>query len=111
MQALAASYKLLRTDLDDGVDVGDLVRSQLAHLEGLIGNRIFITGEGLRLRPGAMEVIGMALHELATNAGKYGALSTDRGEVHIRWSSDATTFHFSWVERHGPPPRPPNRRG
>jgi two-component sensor histidine kinase len=55
--------------------------------------------------------IGLALHELATNAGKYGALSTDTGRVDIRWGTDGDTFTMNWVERDGPPVSAPNRRG
>jgi two-component sensor histidine kinase len=51
------------------------------------------------------------LHELATNAGKYGALSTDTGRVDVGWGSDGNTFTMSWTERDGPPVAPPERRG
>ncbi|HKD30224.1 MAG TPA: hypothetical protein VKC66_30450 [Xanthobacteraceae bacterium] len=57
------------------------------------------------------QAIGLALHELATNAGKYGALSTDRGRVDVRWRTDDDTFIMSWTERDGPPVSAPQRRG
>ena len=56
----------------------------------------------------------MALQELATNASKYGALSSQWGEVHLTWSVDAATpprLHLLWEERGGPPVTPPTVRG
>ena len=57
------------------------------------------------------QAIGLALHELATNAGKYGALSTDRGRVDVCWGTDRDAFTISWTERDGPPVSAPKRRG
>jgi hypothetical protein len=54
--------------------------------------------------------IGLALH-VATNAGKYGALSTDTGHVDVCWGTDGDTFTMSWTERDGPPVLEPERRG
>jgi len=51
------------------------------------------------------------LHELATNAGKYGALSTDRGRVNACWGIESNTFNMSWIETDGPPVSAPERRG
>jgi two-component sensor histidine kinase len=63
------------------------------------------------LKAAAAQAIGLALHELATNAGKYGALSTDAGHVDIGWSTDGDTFTMSWTEREGSPVSAPKRRG
>jgi len=69
-------------------------------------------GPRLRLNPASAQAIGLALHELATNAGKYGALSTDRGRVDIGWEIIGDeTFTMNWTEREGPPVVPPKRRG
>jgi len=59
----------------------------------------------------AAQAIGLALHELATNAGKYGALSTDTGRVDVRWQLDDDTYTMSWIERGGLPVGPPERQG
>ena len=59
----------------------------------------------------AAQAIGLALHELATNAGKYGALSTDAGRVDVNWQSEGDVFTMSWTERDGPAVQPPERRG
>jgi two-component sensor histidine kinase len=53
----------------------------------------------------------MALHELATNAGKYGSLSDDQGSVTINWRIEDDEFSIRWTEQHGPRVKPPKRRG
>jgi two-component sensor histidine kinase len=68
-------------------------------------------GPRLRLNPASAQAIGLALHELATNAGKYGSLSTDRGRVDVCWNFSDNTFTMSWAEREGPPASAPTRRG
>jgi two-component sensor histidine kinase len=57
----------------------------------------------LRLNPASAQAIGLALRELSTNAGKYGALSTGAGRVDVRWKIDGDTLAMSWIERDGPP--------
>jgi two-component sensor histidine kinase len=87
------------------------VRAQLAHFADLVGPRIAVEGPRLRLNAAAAQAIGLALHELATNAGKYGALSVDAGRVDVRWRVEGDTFMMSWTERNGPPVSRPKRRG
>jgi len=65
----------------------------------------------LRLNAAATQAIGLALHELATNAGKYGALSTDRGRVDVYWRADGDTLTMGWIERDGPTVSPPVQKG
>jgi PAS domain S-box-containing protein len=111
VHALAANQDLLIRNDWKGVDAGDLVNAQLAHFSDLIGSRIIVHGPKLRLNAVAAQAIGLALHELATNAGKYGALSTDRGRVDVCWDTNSDTLTMSWTERGGPPVTPPKRRG
>jgi PAS domain S-box-containing protein len=111
IQALAANQDLLVQTKWRGVDVDDLVRAQLAHFSDLVGYRISLNGPKQRLNGVAAQAIGMALHELATNAGKYGALLTNAGRVDIVWRVDGDVFKMGWIERHGPPVKPPARRG
>jgi PAS domain S-box-containing protein len=112
IQALSANQDLLVRNEWNGVDIADLVRAQLAHFADLIGSRIAVHGPKLRLRAASAQAIGLALHELATNAGKYGALSTDRGRVDVRWGIDGdTTLAMSWTERDGPRVSAPERHG
>lgn len=114
---LAASQDLLIESNWQGVRVADLVRSQLSLFRELIGTRIEITGPPVRLQPPAAQAIGMALHELATNASKYGALSEGNGDgkVLVSWHLEGTgeerAFVLVWAEENGPPVKPPERRG
>jgi PAS domain S-box-containing protein len=111
IQSLSANQELLVRNEWKGVEIENLVRAQLAHFADLIGSRIAVQGPMLRLKAAGAQAIGLALHELATNAGKYGALSTETGRVDICWKTDGDTFTMSWVERDGPPVSAPNRRG
>jgi two-component sensor histidine kinase len=111
IQALSANQDLLVRNEWQGVDLADLVRAQLAHFADLISSRIVLQGVKLRLNPASAQAIGLALHELATNAGKYGALSTDRGRIDISWATIDDTLTMSWTERGGPPVSAPQQRG
>src|SRR5258708_4345093 len=111
IQALAANQDLLVRTEWRGVDVEERVRAQLAHFAALVGSRIAVDGPRLHLNAAAAQAIGLALHELATNAGKYGALSVDAGRVDVRWRLEGDTFMMSWTERNGPPVSAPKRRG
>jgi two-component sensor histidine kinase len=110
IQALSANQDLLVRNEWKGVEIDDLVHAQLAHFADLVGSRITAQGPKLRLNPASVQAIGLALHELSTNAAKYGALSTDRGHVDISWVSDGDTLTMSWIERDGPV-SPPKQRG
>jgi PAS domain S-box-containing protein len=101
IQALAANQNLLVRNEWRGVDIGDLARAQLSHFADLIGCRVAVEGPRLRLKAAAAQAVGLALHELATNAGKYGALSTDTGRVDVYWGTDGDTFTIGWTESGG----------
>jgi PAS domain S-box-containing protein len=116
VQALAANQDLLVKNEWKGVGLDELVRSQLAHFEDLIGTRIEIRGPALFVTAPAAQAIGMALHELATNAGKYGALADGDGRVGIEWGLEredarAQTFVMAWREQGSHPVAPPSKRG
>jgi PAS domain S-box-containing protein len=116
IQALSASQDLLVKSEWKGVDIGELAGSQLAHFKDLIGTRIEMQGPPLAICAPAAQTIGMALHELATNAGKYGALSSPDGRVEVGWflKSDGDpqdTFVMRWCERDGPPVVQPQASG
>jgi PAS domain S-box-containing protein len=111
IQALSANQDLLLRTEWKGVDIRGLVHAQLAHFADLVGSRISADGPTLRLKASSAQAIGLALHELATNAGKYGALSTARGRVDICWSADDGAFTMSWTESGGPAVSTPQRRG
>jgi PAS domain S-box-containing protein len=111
IQALAANQDMLIKAEWRGIDIEDLARGQLAHLGDLVGSRIALGGPRLRLNAAAAQAIGLALHELATNASKYGALSVDVGRVEVCWRLDGDVFAMSWTECNGPPVSPPEGRG
>jgi PAS domain S-box-containing protein len=111
IRALAASQDLLVRNAWHGVDVDELVRAQLAHSAHLVGSRIAVDGPKLCLNAAGAQAVGPALYELATNAGKYGALSVATGRVDVRWRLEGDIFIMSWTERSGPPVSPPERHG
>jgi PAS domain S-box-containing protein len=111
IQALSANQDLLIRNAWHGVEVEDLVCAQLAPFADHIGARIVVRGPKLRLNAATAQAIGLALHELATNAGKYGSLSTESGRVNVSWGIANDTFTMSWTEREGPPVSVPERRG
>ncbi len=111
VQALSANQDLLIRDRWQGVEIEDLVRAQLSPFADLMGSRIVIRDSKLRLNAASAQAIGLALHELTTNAGKYGALSKDTGRLEIGWRTEGETFTMSWAEHDGPPVSPPQRRG
>lgn len=114
IQGLAASQDLLVTNDWFGVEISDLVHGQLAHFKDLIGTRIIVDGPSIQLNPAAAQAIGMALHELATNAAKYGALSNADGRVRLVWDVDnaaVPNFSIQWAEEGGPKVEAPSRLG
>ena len=115
LQGLSASHDLLVHNAWRGVALDELVASQLSHLKDLIGSRIALSGPPLRVNAAAAQALGMALHELAVNAAKYGSLSSPEGRVAIRWQLEddpgGPRLSFSWVEQGGPPAVPPQRSG
>jgi PAS domain S-box-containing protein len=116
IQSLSTSHNLMVTSEWRDVPLAELVRTQLAHFGTLLDSRIIVRGPDLRITAAAAQAIGMAIHELATNAAKYGALSTDRGHVEIVWGLEANgggehRFTMEWSESGGPIVVPPTRRG
>jgi PAS domain S-box-containing protein len=115
LKSLAVSHDLLVNSNWQAVEIGALVRSQLAHFEDLFSKRINFRGPSIGLTAEAAQAIGLALHELVTNASKYGSLSTPAGVVTIEWSVDRTQtpsrFNMFWKESGGPPVNPPDQRG
>ncbi|MEJ0094181.1 MAG: PAS domain S-box protein [Methylocella sp.] len=116
LHALSNSQDLLARNNSLSVSMTDLIFSQVGHHWEPGQQRISMNGLGVRLRHDAAQMIGMALHELSTNAAKYGALSNQRGRVAIEWKIDHDAepepmFQLQWVERGGPPVIVPERRG
>jgi len=115
LSGLAGSHDLLSNVDWEGASLIDLIRSQLRHYEDRFDEKIHIDGPDLFLRPEAAQNIGIALHELSTNAAKYGALSVPEGNVSISWKlkteNDVPRLQMIWHEKGGPLVEPPARKG
>ncbi|WP_169747450.1 sensor histidine kinase [Belnapia moabensis] len=115
LAALAAAHDLLTRQAWQGVPLAEVVHRTLAPHAGREAgaDRVSAKGPGVWLRPEAAIALHLALHELATNAAKYGALSAPGGRVEVMWrtTSPGDLLEVHWRERGGPPVRPPARRG
>ncbi|MDT7952701.1 MAG: HWE histidine kinase domain-containing protein [Acetobacteraceae bacterium] len=114
--SLATAHDLLIRNEIEGAGIGDIVRSTLSTFDDGTGTLFTIEGPEVRLEPSVTLALSMALHELATNAVKYGALSVAGGSVEIRWGLQGNEaghrdFDFLWREVGGPPVSPPTRSG
>jgi two-component sensor histidine kinase len=96
----------------DFAEIADLV---LAPYRSSAPERILIEGPALRVSPQSAVPLALCLHELATNAAKYGALSAPDGRVSLTWARDegeaGAAIRLRWVETGGPAVQPPSRRG
>lgn len=97
------------------IDMGAMVRETMAPFVGEDRHRVRIDGPDLRLSETTGGALALAVHELATNAIKYGALSVPDGKVAILWNSapaeSGEAVNFEWVENGGPPPAAPEKPG
>jgi PAS domain S-box-containing protein len=108
IKALALAHTLLSDSRWHGADLGTLVTEEFAPYR--TGNKIELKGPNVSLSPATAQGIALALHELATNAAKHGALSSLKGKVSLTWQlqSDILTLH--WGESGGPPIKTPSAR-
>jgi two-component sensor histidine kinase len=111
LEAMAAAHDILTEDLWSGADLASVIARALAPFGGSTSSRFRVSGPPLRLLPRAAIALVMGLHELATNATKYGALSNDCGVVELRWQQMNGTFLLVWTEVGGPLVSPPSQRG
>ncbi len=110
LHALSRAHSLLSENAWTEASVGDVVRSTLEPHLGLGSTRFQIEGRGTRISSDTALALNMALHELATNASKYGALSNSAGQISIKWMTDPGRPDFvrlTWRETGGPPVSPP----
>ena len=118
IRALSAAHNLLTDEHWTGADLAQLAHAALASFVPGDAARIHAKGPGVRLSPNATVSFAMALHELGTNAVKYGALSTETGRVELSWDIEAASdddrgarLKVTWNERDGPEVLPPEREG
>lgn len=110
--ALARAHTLLSQSQWQSVDLKRLAEEELAPFRLADGTRIHIEGPPAALASGAAQSFALALHELATNALKYGALSVPGGRASVVWARRAEgRLALRWTESGGPPVRPPTRQG
>ena len=108
LHAMSRSYELLSHERWGAVSVGELIGQELRPF-GM--ERVACVGPELRVPPRQPLALGMVLHELATNAAKYGALSQATGTIRVEWGQDGDEVQLGWTERGGPAVAPPTRRG
>lgn len=115
LQALAASHDLLVRESWHGASVDELVRSQLAMYLEREDEQVTIDGPAVTLKPDAAQNLGLALHELAINASKFGALSVPGGRLSITWErcerDGEPALVLDWREQAGPRVAPRRKRG
>ncbi|MBP7338970.1 CheR family methyltransferase [Niveispirillum sp.] len=108
LHAMARSYNMLSRENWKEISVREIVRQEL---EPFGMDRINLTGDDIQLPPLQGLSLGLVIHELVTNAVKYGALSVDTGEVAVDWSWSQTLFKLHWQEQGGPEPVAPESDG
>jgi PAS domain S-box-containing protein len=112
IQALANVHTLFVQSRWAGAELHDLVTQELSPYCQDGETRVQIGGPNLLLEPHTAQTIAVTLHELATNAAKYGALSVPKGRVKVGWSRAADgRIVLRWTETDGPPVKPPARQG
>jgi PAS domain S-box-containing protein len=115
LQALAASHDLLVRESWHGASLRELIRSQLGAHVDCASSQVALNGPEVELKPEAAQNLGLALHELAINAAKFGALSIPSGRLSIEWgrpnSGGDNAIEIDWREQFGPKVKTPHKRG
>jgi two-component sensor histidine kinase len=113
--ALSDAHNLLTEHNWEGATLERVAEMALRPYRSHREDRFVVTGTDVALSPKSALALSMALHELVTNAIKYGALSSGEGQVSVSWRVDeeagGSRLHMAWTERGGPPVAPPSRRG
>jgi PAS domain S-box-containing protein len=109
--ALSNAHRLLAGSRWEGADLTRLVEEEFAPYRASGNERVKSRGPNVLLPPATAQTIALALHELATNAAKYGALSVDPGYVELKWQTEPGKLELVWTESGGPQIGPPDRRG
>jgi PAS domain S-box-containing protein len=110
LTALSAAHNLLMKQSWESTPIAGVIEAALKPFE-TGEQRVGASGEEVLLSPTATVSLALGLHELATNAAKYGALSNGAGTVEVEWRADDGEFELVWTERGGPPVEPPARQG
>jgi two-component sensor histidine kinase len=113
--ALSKTHNLLTEAAWETVSLRDVLRAELEPYDDGSSRRVVLEGPAVPLAPRVAVAMGMAAHELTTNAAKHGSLSVSEGSVRVRWelttNGDGTHLHLTWKETGGPAVRQPSRTG
>jgi two-component sensor histidine kinase len=114
LMALGRAHNVLSAEKWESADVREIVDEVMDPYAARDGSRLKVSGPEIKVVPRCALMISMVLHELATNAAKYGALSNDKGWIRVEWhrvDGEVPKLHLQWREVDGPPVRTPGRRG
>ena len=111
IRALSRAHTILAHSRWQGADMRGLVDEELAPYRTSDPSRVVATGPNVSLQPAAAQSLALALHELVTNAAKYGALSSAAGRVHLGWEMNPGTLVLRWTESGGPETKAPASPG
>ena len=111
IRALAQTHSLLSQSRWQGADIGKLVREELGPYMSAGASKVAMEGPPIYLPPDTAQIIALALHELATNAAKYGALSRAAGRLSVNWQLESGAVALSWMETGGSGLNPPLAQG
>ena len=113
IMAMSVAHDILTRESWEGASVHDIVSGAIRPFVSPDASRIHVSGPAARVGPSAALALALALHELSTNAVKYGALSNGEGRVDIAWANGegGRSLRLTWKERGGPPVVPPTRKG
>jgi PAS domain S-box-containing protein len=111
IRALSRAHDLLSETRWQSVELGRIVKEEIAPFAADPASTIRAEGPAVSLHPASAQSLALALHELVTNAVKYGALSMPQGAVALSWQLESDAVVLRWIETGGPPVRVPDRKG
>jgi PAS domain S-box-containing protein len=115
LRALFGAAEIVMSSQQRRADLGEILKVALSPFSADTGDRLRVEGPAVQLQEQTAASVALAIHELATNAMKYGALSTPEGQVSLRWKAKpkdkAAHVEIVWKESGGPPVRSPSREG
>ncbi len=109
IRAMARAHTLLSQARWEGADLSRLVHEELEPFRA--GDRVSVHGEAAAIKPSVAQNFALAIHELATNAAKYGALSAPEGKLEVSWTLSDEALVLNWTESGGPAAPPPKKVG
>ncbi|WFU35939.1 PAS domain S-box protein [Bradyrhizobium brasilense] len=111
IQALANVHSLFAATRWIGAELTQIVKQEIAPYSAGADNRVRLSGPQVLLEPDVAQAVALIVHELATNAAKYGALSSNHGRIDVTWSDADRKLQLAWGETDGPKVEPPSRAG